>query len=136
MEPNYATTGLLVMPHERRDGFWANIRGHVLDLADPGSADTAAPTPDDLYVASIAADLAWFTRDLLRDHGLPDDVSVSATWRTFAHPSRLAELALKITVSKRAEAIRTQLAGSLEARLSARSLIRTALQVSLEGAAR
>lgn len=127
---------LLVMPHERRDGFWASIRGHVLDLAEPGDSDDVAPKPDDLYVASIASELAWSTRDLLRDHDLPDDVSVSAEWRTLANPPGVAELALTITVSTRAEPIRARLADSLESSLAARSPIKMALYITLEGAIR
>src|SRR5207237_9361315 len=58
-----------VSPHERRDGFWASIRGHVLDLADPGSGQALAPTPDDLFIVSIASELAWTARTILRAHG-------------------------------------------------------------------
>jgi hypothetical protein len=49
---------LFVLPHGRREGFWANIRGQVLDLADPDTGYGLAPNPDDLFVASIDAALA------------------------------------------------------------------------------
>src|SRR5262249_1509324 len=69
---------LFVGPRGRGDGFRASVRGHMLELADPGDADGLAPTPDDLFVASIASELAWSARRFLRTRGLPDDVSVSA----------------------------------------------------------
>ena len=70
--------GLFVSPHERREGFWASIRGHVLDLADPNNGHALAPTPDDLFIVSIASGLAWTARGILHANGLPDDASVSA----------------------------------------------------------
>ena len=73
---------LFVSPHGRRDGYWASTCGHVLDLADPSSGHGLAPTQDDLFIVSIAAELAWTARTILRAHGLPDDVNVSAEWRT------------------------------------------------------
>ena len=63
VESRAAPSGALVVsPHERRDGFWASIRGHVLDLADPHSGHALAPTPDDLFIVSIASELAWTAR--------------------------------------------------------------------------
>jgi uncharacterized OsmC-like protein len=127
---------LFVIPHERRAGFWANIRGHVLDLADPGSGQALAPTPDDLFIVSIASDLAWSARRFLRASGLPDDVNVSATWRTNEDPPSLADLSLTVTVSSRAEAVRAELAASLENSLAARSPSSPAVHISLEGVSR
>jgi hypothetical protein len=110
-----------VLPHERRDGFWANIRGHVLDLAKPGSDESAAPTPNDLYAASVAAELAWSVRDALRGAGAPDDVSVSAEWQAEPDPPLLSQLTLTVTVPKPAEALAAELAASFGERLAARS---------------
>src|SRR5437870_5618772 len=95
---------LFVSPHGRRDGFWASIRGHVLDLADPSSGHGLAPTPDDLFIVSIAAELAWTTRRILRAAGLPDDVSVSANWRTNTDLPNLADIDLTVRLPRRAEA--------------------------------
>jgi hypothetical protein len=44
---------LFVVPARTGASFRASIRGRMLDLADPGSADWLAPTPDDLFVASM-----------------------------------------------------------------------------------
>jgi len=74
-----SSNGLFVIPRGRGDGFQASIRGHILDLADPNSGHALAPTPNDLFIASIASGLAWSARSFLRSHRLPDDVSVFAT---------------------------------------------------------
>jgi hypothetical protein len=50
-----SSNGLFVIPCGRGDGLQASIRGHILDLADPNSGHALAPTPDDLFVASIAS---------------------------------------------------------------------------------
>ena len=40
-----SSNSLFVVPHGRGDGFQAEIRGHLLELADPGSGHALAPTP-------------------------------------------------------------------------------------------
>jgi uncharacterized OsmC-like protein len=140
--PHVAPTSsqtLFVSPHARRDGFWASIRGHVLDLADPGSGHALAPTPNDLFIVSVASELAWTARTILRVHGLPDDVSVSANWRTQdEHGDRpsLADIDLTVTVSIDAKAASAALAAALENSLVARSLAEPVAHISWEGAKR
>src|SRR5437870_13876118 len=95
---------LFVIPRGRGGGFQASIRGHVLDLADPSSGHALAPTPDDLFIVSIASELAWTTRRILRAAGLPDDVSVSANWRTNTDLPNLADIDLTVRLPRRAEA--------------------------------
>jgi uncharacterized OsmC-like protein len=131
-----SSRALFVLPHERRDGFWANIRGHVLDLADPYMGDGLAPKPDDLFVVSIASELAWTARRILRGLGLPDDVSVSAKWRATADPPTLSDVDLTITVSGRAEAASEALAAALDNSLATRSLVEPVTRISWEGANR
>jgi uncharacterized OsmC-like protein len=127
---------LLVSPHERRDGFWASIRGHVLDLADPNSGHALAPTPDDLFIVSIASELAWTARRILRTRGLPDGVSVSANWRTNADLPSLADIDLTVRVPGRAKAASAALAAAVQNSLSARSLAEPVAHISWEGANR
>lgn len=124
---------LFVLPREREDGFRASIRGYILDLADPSSGHALAPTPDDLFITSISSDLAWSARMLLRAHGLPDDVSVSATWRTHEDRPSMADIKVTITVAEGAEPVSEALAAALESRLAARSLSDTVVHISLEG---
>ena len=127
---------LFVLPHGRREGFWANIRGHVLDLADPDTGYGLAPNPDDLFVASIASELAWTARKILRGSWLPDDVSVAATWRRKADPATLADINLTITVSRLATAVDAALAAAIDNSLAARSLVEPIARISWDGANR
>jgi hypothetical protein len=131
-----STHALSVMRHERRDGFWASIRGHVLDLADPGSGHALVPTPADLFIVSIASELAWCARGFLRAYGLPDDVSVCAEWQTHDDLPALTGINLTVAVSERAQAVSAALAAALEDGLAARSRTEPVVHVSLEGANR
>jgi hypothetical protein len=76
---------LFVIPG-RGGGLRASIRGQLLELAEPSPVHRLAPIPDDLFIASIASDLAWSARHFLHGHGLSDDVSVSAGWRRLENP--------------------------------------------------
>lgn len=127
---------LFVVPRGRGDGFQASIRGHILELADPSSGSALAPTPDDLFVASIASELAWSARRLLRACGLPDDVSVYAQWRTPEDLPSPADIHLTLTVSSDAEAVSTGMAAVFENGLAARSLAVPVVHISVEGVPR
>ena len=131
-----SSRSLFVLPHERREGFWANIRGHVLELADPDMSYGPAPNPDDLLILSIASELAWTARRILRGLGLPDVVNVSAGWRTTVGPPSVSDINLTVTVSGRAESAREALTAALDKSLAARSLVESVARISLEGANR
>jgi uncharacterized OsmC-like protein len=126
------TQGLVVIPDGRRDGFHAAIRGHILDLADPSSGHALAPTPDDLFIVSIASELAWAARRLLRESGMPDSVSVCARWRTQDQPS-LVDIDLTVRVSSGAEAVSAALTAALENSFAARCLAEPVVHISFEG---
>ena len=121
VSPAASYDALFVIP-SGRGGLWASIRGHVLELADPGSVHGLAPTPDDLFVASIASDLAWSARHFLRAHGLPDDVSVSAQSRRLEDPPSLADIRMTVTVSQTVAPMSDALEEALAERVAARSL--------------
>jgi uncharacterized OsmC-like protein len=123
---------LFVIPRRRENGFRASIRGQILDLADPSSGHALAPTPADLFVASIASELAWSARTLLRARGLPDDVSVSATWQTARDQPAPPDIALTVTVSRRAAAICAELAVACDNSLTAATLGEGCVHVSVE----
>src|SRR5437016_5087632 len=123
---------LFIIPTRRGDGFNASIHGHMLKLADP-TDHRLAPSPDDLVVAAIASDLAWSARRFLRAYGLPDDVSVSATWRTDEDLMALVDINMTVTVSRPAEAVSGALATVFENSLAARPLGEPAVHISFEG---
>ena len=123
---------LFIIPTRRGDGFNASIHGHMLELADPTDR-RLAPSPDDLVVAAIASDLAWSARRFLRAYGLPDDVSVSATWRTDEDLVALVDINMTVTVSRPAQAVSGALATVFENSLAARPLGEPAVHISFEG---
>ena len=125
-----ASHTLVVIPRREGNGFQASVRGHILDLIDPSSY-ALAPTSDDLFIVSIASALAWSARRFLRDSALPDYVSISAEWRTPEDLPSLADINLTVTVSIRAEAVRTALAAALENSLAARSHAEPVVHISL-----
>lgn len=112
---------LFVIPTKLGEGFQASVRGRMLDLADPGSGDRLAPTPDDLFILSIASDLAWSARSHLRAHGLAGEVSVSAEWRAHADPG-MGGIDATVTLSKSVEATSAALAAALEDGIASRPL--------------
>ena len=122
-EPNAAPSrdALFVIP-EHGGGLRASIRGHLLELAEPSAVHRLAPTPDDLFIASIASDLAWSARHFLHARGLPDDVSVSAEWRGVEHPPSVADVSMTVTVSETAKALSDELEHTLAERVATRSL--------------
>jgi hypothetical protein len=101
-------------------GLRASIRGQLLELAEPDPVHRLAPTPDDLFIASIASDLAWSARRVLLAHGLPGDVSVSSEWRSAASPPGPADVSMTVTVPEVAEGVRDVLEDALAARVAAR----------------
>ena len=123
---------LYITPTRRGDGFEASIHGDILELSDP-TDHRLTPSPDDLLIASIASELAWSARKFLRAYGLPDDVSVSATWRTTEGLPSLADINLTVTLSKRAEAVGGALAAAFANSLAARSLADPVVHISCEG---
>jgi uncharacterized OsmC-like protein len=129
------SNGLFIVPHGRGDGFHASIRGHILELADPNSGHALAPTPDDLFMTSIASGLAWCARSFLRAHGMPDEVSVSATWRKRESLPRLADINLTVTAPKSAERLGAELSAAFADTLAARTSDK-AIHISFEGAGR
>ena len=128
-----STHALFVIPRERGDGFLASIRGHILDLADP-SLGSLAPNPDDLFAVAIASELAWSARRFLRAYGLPDGVSVSATWPTQDEPHSLADINLTVSVSGHARTVLAELTTVFENCLERRSVAGPVIDVSFEGA--
>jgi uncharacterized OsmC-like protein len=128
----HSRRALFIIPTRRGDGFQASIHGHMLELADPAD-HRLAPNPDDLLVAAIASDLAWSARRFLRAHGLPDDVSISATWRTDEDVPAFVDINMTVTVSRRGEAVSGALAAVFENSLAAQPLGEPAVHISFEG---
>jgi hypothetical protein len=123
---------LFIFATRRGDGFQASIHGHMLELADP-TDHRLAPSPDDVLIASMASDLAWSARRFLRASGLPDDVSVSAEWRTQEGLPGPADVNLSVTVSRRAKTVSAALRAAVAKSLATGSVAQTAVHISFEG---
>ena len=78
--------------------FSVGIRGHELVVDQPRTAggEDAGPTPTELFVASLAACVAFYGRSFLHRRGLPDTVSVSARWGMALRPASVGRITLRI----------------------------------------
>ena len=93
-------TGVSVT-HDGGDRFSIAIRGHVVHVDQPeadGGGDTG-PTPTELFVASLAACVAFYARRYLKRHDLPEEgLSVTAQAESGAKPSRVASMTVTLTL--------------------------------------
>jgi len=87
--------------HKGDDLFEIDIRGHLVYVDQPvedGGSD-AAPTPTELFVASLASCVAHYARRFLARHGLPtEQLAVSATFSMAERPARVGRVTVSLTV--------------------------------------
>ncbi|WP_369029817.1 MULTISPECIES: OsmC family protein [Streptomyces] len=86
--------------HVERDVYTVDIRGHRLQVDQPleaGGTDTA-PTPTELFAASLATCVAFYAGRYLHRHGLPGTGLRVRTEFTMAtdRPARVAALRLVV----------------------------------------
>jgi len=83
------------------DQFEIAVRHHLVRVDQPlddGGKDTA-PTPTELFVASLAACVGFSARRFLDRHHLPTDgLSVEAGYAVSARPARVSEVEIRILV--------------------------------------
>ncbi|MFI7208799.1 OsmC family protein [Micromonospora aurantiaca] len=88
------------------------VRGHRLLVDQPPEAggDDAAPTPTELFVASLATCVAFYAGRYLTRHGLDrDGLGVSVTYRMAAdRPARVAGIRLSLRLPHGFPQARTQ----------------------------
>ena len=89
----------LSVTHEGGTRFRIRVRGHELVVDQPIAAggEDAAPTPTELFVASIAGCAAFYGRTFLARRGLPDGVDVAAGWEVASRPDRVERVSLVVT---------------------------------------
>jgi putative redox protein len=87
--------------HDGVDRFSIAIRGHVVHVDQPepdGGSDTG-PTPTELFVASLAACVAFYARRYLKRHDLPEEgLAVTAQAESGTKPSRVASMTITLTL--------------------------------------
>ncbi len=87
--------------HRGGDKFDINVRGHVVRVDQPvkDRGEDTAPTPTELFIASLASCVAFYARRYLARHDLPTDgLAVEATFVMGAKPARVARIDLRLIV--------------------------------------
>jgi uncharacterized OsmC-like protein len=91
----------LRVEHLGEDRFVIDVRGHRVLVDQPvemGGADTA-PTPTELFVASLASCVAFYARRYLRRHGLPEaGLAVESGFALGAKPARVTDIELRLVL--------------------------------------
>jgi putative redox protein len=94
-------SGAIRVEHEEGDRFRIGVRQHVLEVDQPegdGGTDTA-PTPTELFVASLASCVAFYARRYLSRHDLPTvGLVVTATFTMADRPARVGGINLAVTL--------------------------------------
>jgi uncharacterized OsmC-like protein len=91
--------GRLRVDHEAGDRFRIAVRQHTLSVDQPEAdgGEDSAPTPTELFVASLAACVAFYVRRFLsRRGGSVDGLSVTAEFGMASHPARVGEVNLRV----------------------------------------
>jgi putative redox protein len=93
--------GTMTTWHLGGDRFAIGIRDHVITVDQPvadGGQDTA-PTPTELFVASLASCVGFYARRYLARHHLPTaGLAVSADYTLGSRPARVTSVGVDIHV--------------------------------------
>jgi len=87
--------------HRGGDKFDINVRGHVVRVDQPvkDRGEDTAPTPTELFIASLASCVAFYARRYLARHDLPTDgLAVEATFNMGSKPARVAGIGMRLIV--------------------------------------
>jgi putative redox protein len=87
--------------HRGGDKFDINVRGHVVRVDQPvkDRGEDTAPTPTELFIASLASCVAFYARRYLARHDLPTDgLAVEATFDMGSKPARVAGIDMRLIV--------------------------------------
>ena len=81
------------------DQFDINVRGHIISVDQPvrDGGDDTAPTPTELFIASLASCVAFYARRYLKRHDLPTGgLAVESTFEMGSRPARVAGIDLRL----------------------------------------
>ena len=87
--------------HRGGDKFDINVRGHVVRVDQPvkDRGEDTAPTPTELFIASLASCVAFYARRYLARHDLPTEgLAVEATFEMGSRPARVAGIEVRLIV--------------------------------------
>jgi uncharacterized OsmC-like protein len=91
----------ITVRHVDGDRFAIEARDHLLTVDQPLAAggDDTAPTPTELFVASLASCVAFYARRYLARHDLPTTgLRVLAAYDLAQRPARVGSVSLDITL--------------------------------------
>jgi putative redox protein len=120
--------------HRGGDTFDINVRGHVVRVDQPvkdGGEDTA-PTPTELFIASLASCVAFYARRYLVRHDLPTDgLAVEATFDMGDKPARVAGIDVRLIVPEGVPAERLDALLAVAAHCTVHNTLTTEPEVSI-----
>jgi putative redox protein len=96
-----ADVPLMRVEHRGGDKFDINVRGHIVRVDQPvkDRGEDTAPTPTELFIASLASCVAFYARRYLARHNLPTDgLAVEATFEMGTKPARVAGIDMHLIV--------------------------------------
>jgi putative redox protein len=85
--------------HLEHDRFLVSIRGHELLVDQPSADDEIGPTPTELFVAGLAACVAFYGQRFLRRHGVPRGLRVESGFEMAERPTRVERVWIRVHVA-------------------------------------
>jgi putative redox protein len=89
----------ITVHHVSGDQFAIHTRIHTMTVDQPvaDGGDDAAPTPTELFVASLASCVAFYARRYLARHDLPEQgLTVTASYELGQRPARVTDVRISI----------------------------------------
>jgi putative redox protein len=108
---------MVVVTHAGRDRLRIEVRGHEVYTDQPveDGGDDSAPTPTELFVASLAACIAFYAERFLRRNGLTTDgLKVTSEYEWAENPHRVGGIDLAVVVPGLTDAKREAFARVVE----------------------
>jgi putative redox protein len=92
-------TATIRVVHQGGDRLLMTVRGHEIRSDQPvaDGGDDSAPTPTELFLASLAGCVTFYAQRFLRRHGLPTEgLVVTCKYAWAANPTRIGEIDLTV----------------------------------------
>lgn len=91
----------VVVTHDGDDRFTIAMRGHTVTVDQPVDAggDDTAPTPTELFIASLASCVGFYARRYLKRHDLPvEGLKVDSWYELGGRPAQVTKFVVEVTV--------------------------------------
>lgn len=91
----------LEVVHRGGDRFAVTVRGHDVEVDQPAAAggEDTAPTPTELFIASLATCVAFYARRYLRRHGLPEEgLAADVSYALGDRPARVTDIRIALRI--------------------------------------